>query len=846
MTSSFSNLVGTERDRIPDLPVSNYASTEANMEEAVNKQIDANIADQERFFKELGDIEALKAQNFFDNLKSLNQLVGSVAQYAEARERNREARETLKFAKNLYETKQNEFLEFEEKKLDMNDAQKEAALREMADGDPQIYEFLKARYAPDLEQLESNDFRQGYNDFAVSGFKNRVQGRNILNKATRLEAVEGADDIIENIVTKYFMDAKAKGLNVQSRDLRRHFLKELYPSLIKAKEEALNTYDRVSTNNYLKNLDREVDNLIISTVNSKNADTQEYDGIYDDEEVGLIQLVMNKKGLTKKQALNHIIERISENKGFLETAGISHFMNKAKFKHSGKQGKVSDGYINSGIGTQGEIDGNIKFLNDVISEAVKGNDKLYNTEVKASQERVRQLELQGLSETEYNMAIAEEQALFFRKLKSLGLETYAITPPHLLKDETSGVGNQPYSNQVGRANKIFDIVDVEDDYLVKLRAAKRDPNLELTSLEKNVQVKAAEYELTQKVNQRMAGDKNLTLQDALDLEYPKILDKLLAGEFTSKVDITRPTLPIDIRNDQNYLKTNGIDSVMNQSKPVSIDEQRALDQLYDYYESGFKTPFPQYFREVTHGTNVMPHEYAIARYKATFPGDASNMKNPETFFDLTEEQQRFLYLRKNQTKNLQLLNDDDDTTIETNMLKSLQQRENANLYSKPNDTRGLKKFFDNRNLTELTVADAYRLAKEGYSDFGLYKFSAQELIEIVEAGGIRVDGVMDEQTQNAMVFGLMRIQANKSNSIMGALVDADKDWRRLTNLSDDERTQVLQFFPNLRDMPNNQFQNLQGDINEIIINNVTKPTKEEFFNKLIEDYVENDFGGTTI
>ena len=213
-----------------------------------NKQIDKNIADQERFFKDLGDIEALKSQNFFDNLSSLNQLVGSVAQYAEARERNREARETLKFAKNLYDTKQNEFLEFEEKKLDMNDAEKEAALREMAAGDPQIYEFLKARYAPDLEQLESNDFRRGYNDFAVSGFKNRVQGRNLLNKATRLEAVEGADDIIENIVTKYFMDAKAKGLNVQSRDLRRHFLKELYPSLIKQRRD-LKEYDTVSTNN---------------------------------------------------------------------------------------------------------------------------------------------------------------------------------------------------------------------------------------------------------------------------------------------------------------------------------------------------------------------------------------------------------------------------------------------------------------------------------------------------------------------------------------------------------------------------------------------------------------------
>ena len=117
MTSSFSNLVGTERDRIPDLPVSNYASTEANMEEAVNKQIDTNIQDQERFFKELGDIEALKAKNFFDNLSSLNQLVGSVAQYKEASDRNREARETLKYTKKLFDDKKADFVEFQEKIL---------------------------------------------------------------------------------------------------------------------------------------------------------------------------------------------------------------------------------------------------------------------------------------------------------------------------------------------------------------------------------------------------------------------------------------------------------------------------------------------------------------------------------------------------------------------------------------------------------------------------------------------------------------------------------------------------------------------------------------------------------
>ena len=81
---------------------------------------------------------------------------------------------------------------------------------------------------------------------------------------------------------------------------------------------------------------------------------------------------------------------------------------------------------------------------------------------------------------------------------------------------------------------------------------------------------------------------------------------------------------------------------------------------------------------------------------------------------------------------------------------------------------------------------------------------------------------------------------------MGALIEADKDWRRLTNLTDSERTQVYQFFPNLRNMKNNQFHNLQGDINEIILDNVQTPKSNKYLDALIKDYVDNDFGGITI
>ena len=849
MTSSFSNLVGTERDRIPDLPISNYASTEANMEEAVNKANDESAKDLERFYTELGEIEALKSQNFFDNLTALGGLVKNVAQYAEARERNREARESLKFAKNLYEEKQDQFLEFQEKRLDMNEAEQEAALREIAGDNEEVYDFLKLQFAPTLEGLETDEFIQRYDDFATSGLKSRIQAKNVLNLPTRLDASDAIDDTIENIVTKYLIDANAKGLNVQSRQLRRHFIKRLYPALVKEKEKILSTWERISDQNYINQNNKFVDNAIIETVNSKNADG-DYDGVYDNIDTGLIQLVKLKKGFTNnKQALDYIIERMgSDSVRFrLESGGVSYFMNEAEFTNKSTN-KVSKGYINSGIGSPGEIDGNMGYLTRIQSEMALADSKVYKTLVTNSQERVRQLRQQGLSEQEFTMALAEEETKFRKELKAKGLATDLALPSHFLNDETSTVGNETYSNQVGKANRIFSIVNISSDWTNKLREAAKNPAIELTSLQKNVQVKAAEFDLTKRVNERMAGDKNLTLEKAIELEYEGpggVLDKLLKGDYSAKIDITRPTLEIDIRNDRTFLKDNGVDATMNQKEFVSLDEKRALDQLYDYYESGFKTPFPQYFREVTHGTNVMPHEYALARYKAMFPGDTSNMKNPETFFDLSEEEQRFLYLRKNQTKNLNLLNNDDNTEIEAKMLNSLKVTDNADYYKDPNSNPFTK---PKVKLEEMTVADAYRKAKAGATDFGMFKISGEELIEIVEAGGIRVDGVMNEQTQNAMVFGLMRIQANKSNGIMGALVDADRDWRFLTNLDDTARTQVLQFFPNLRGMTNNQFQNLQGDINEIILDKVRKPTTntEKFFDGLIKDYVENDFGGLTI
>ena len=853
MTSSFSNLVGTERDEIPKLPVSNYASTEANMEEAVNKQIDENIKDQERFFKELGDIEELKSKNFYDNLSGLSTFVKGVAEFAEARERNREARESLKFVKELYKEKKNEILEFNEKKLDMNEAEQDAALREIAGENEEIYDFLKLKFAPNAETLEGAEFMRKYDDFSISGLNNIVKSKNIYNLPTRQDVVAAIDDSIENIVTKYLIDIDAKGLNPNSRQLRRHFIKRLFPALEKEKEKILGKWERISDQKYLNNIDRKVDQAIIETVNSKNADG-DYDGIYDNVDVGLIQFVAVSKGIDEKQALDHIIRRMGSNdlRYFIEGGGLSHFMNEAEFTHRGTK-KISKGYLNAGIGTQGEIDGNMGYLTRIQGEIAQSDSKLYKTLTLNSNERVRKLRQKGLSDEEFTMALAEEEVKFRKELERNGLDTSLPLPTHFLKDETSGVGDEYYSDQIGKKNEILGIVNINTDYRDYLRSDLKDPFKELTSLQKNIEVKAAEFELIQRVKERMKGDPSMSLEDAVFIEYQgrnetesknSVLQKLKNGGYKPTIDTTRPTLAIDILNDQNYIKAKGVQAVMNQKGFISLDHKRALDGLYDYYESGFKKPFPEYFKAVTHGTNVMPHEFALATFKANFPGDASKMKNPETFFDLTEEESRWLYLRKNQTKNLQLLNNDENTEIEQKMLKSFEVNKSPGAISFPSDVPVLERIKNKINLEDISIGEAYELAKKGYSNFGLYGFSAEELIEVVDAGGIDIRDRMDLQSQQAMVFGLMRIQANKSNSIKGALVGADKDWGRLINLSDPQKTEVLKFFPNLRGMPNNQFQNLQGDITEIVIETIktSRGDRNKRMEKIIEEYVENDGG----
>ena len=80
MTSSFGNLVGTERDEIPNISNTNYTETEPDLTNSVNAQIDANIQDTQVFYERLGEIQKLIAETPMKNLESLAQFSRSATE----------------------------------------------------------------------------------------------------------------------------------------------------------------------------------------------------------------------------------------------------------------------------------------------------------------------------------------------------------------------------------------------------------------------------------------------------------------------------------------------------------------------------------------------------------------------------------------------------------------------------------------------------------------------------------------------------------------------------------------------------------------------------------------------
>ena len=853
MTSSFGNIIGTQRDKIPEATVPNYTSTEPNLEEKVNEQIGKNQEDLRLFGEELADIAELRSKNFFDNLSQLGTLVGQIGDIQQTREANREARETKKKFKDISKDTRKEILAYEFRLETATEAEREAILLELAgDNNPEALEYLKLIYFPDAEEINFSETKDKFSTLSTSGYNTYVEDKSIYDLATKGEAELLSDDGIELVLTKFYLELQQRDININSSQVQRYVNRDLLPKLIKERETVLRTWNQGSINRYNVRRNRKTDEAIIEAFNSAETITRTdasgatittttYDGVFDAPkgEGGLLEVIMLRHGLkTKAEAMAYIMEQLPRLKNRLDLGGIDYFLNDATFFDTAT-GETVTGYGNSKFSSPGTVQSNLNFFSRLETDLVQSDDAVYNTIVKKHEQIIRDFKANNGGKIDGGQMLVFEQG-FVNDLISAGLRTDLMRPSIFTGDETSGQGTASYADKVGVANDIKGKAEFEKGWK-SYKKTEQDPFPELTPVEK-LSIPSAEAELERLVEMEMTQN-GASFEQAFATHQPKVLERLINGEFDIDYDRLRGTSPSDIIADIDASKKTG-GEWLNNDVTNSTFEKVAL-QKYVRMKDGFTSDFPDYLTKLGAAHGMTGREYAIRRLRALGLLSENNIlaENPEDALKLTDEEKKFLYLNKNATKNLMLLNTkDENRESEKAMLDQLKIPNRSVEYF---EGKGLvSSFLDNigPGQTIRTVEEVYDLAKSGKAtDFGIYGFTAEELVAAVDSGAISLDADFDENTQSLMAVELVRVQANKSNSIMGAVTEADKDWRRLSDLNEIEKATVLRFFPSLRDMPMNQFHNLQQDIAQVYLSDLEQFNQNMGLDEFIAQNPEFDF-----
>ena len=91
---------------------------------------------------------------------------------------------------------------------------------------------------------------------------------------------------------------------------------------------------------------------------------------------------------------------------------------------------------------------------------------------------------------------------------------------------------------------------------------------------------------------------------------------------------------------------------------------------------------------------------------------------------------------------------------------------------------------------------------------------------------IDLDKEFTEDRQSKAVIDLMALNANRTNSISGAVTEETKNFRKMTNFSSEELDVIKQIFPNLSENYFAQFQTLEAEVAQLILSDLEKFQKQ--------------------
>ena len=803
MTSSFGNLVGTERDEIPNISGSNYAETEADLTKNVNDQINANIEDTKRFYDQMAEIQKVIAETPMRNLESLAQFSNQAGQAVKAFQKRRETQDLINESMDFLENNEVTKLRGADGKFNLENAKFDNEL--LRENTEESINFLRTRNAELPENITTRELLRRLNENyfgARQQFINENGGKDITDIDEYMKLHTAADELM---VTGMLIQAEQYGIDVNSRQFRRLFYEKVYPDIKRRRENNVQTWKSEANRNFERNRTKRLDKIIVDTLQPYDANTNTSIDV-----VTLVDTIKNTMNFdTTKEATDYLFARVAaeveSEQPQLNLSHLNYLFDGALHRHDGNGGKL----YKYADGPFGGKNANSSLIQKIETKLAIETDRAIIANKKTAQNELNDLDREYKGKIPAGLLQKKYEELE-RRFPNIDVRTLKVGN----KGETNGGA---YEGRAGNA-------DLDYDYQGKfINVFKKDTNYKLQDHE-IYQVRKAYGDFKALVKNQT--DNGIELEEAQRLMYTTVVENLKAGLYTRSAVEERNGGQVrseDINRDAEYLKSD-IVKVPNQGEPISVFEKQALSQLKRHYENPELVGFPKYFEGVTRNTSLSAQQYANDRFKATGGYDENNdiaqrfvqnedgvLVDPQ--YGLTKEELNEIEVKPHLTKTYTKILDP------VKGKKILEGFKTGNDVGSFDSAVGPKK----RGADKLTVGQLLVYAERGGSNFGLYGLTAQELKDAVRYLPPEFKNeLFTEENQSFLVLELTRQRANRTNSIQGAIIQAKKggeatvfegdeqegNWKRLTKLGLNEQKALLDVFPQLRNIPMNQFQNL--------------------------------------
>ena len=828
MTSSFGTVIGTPRDKLPNMGDTNYDRTSPDLADAVNKEIDKNIADTKDFFSDMMKIEELRYKNRDDNIKALASFAKSAAEFKKVSEQAEEVAKTRR----KYNTRDDEIeqarAERAEKELDGETTKATGQL--LADNKTESFDMVALLTRENIEDKTIKDFNT--EDLAFGSINSYTNKNDWFNKATSIEGEEvwdkGEDLWLITLYDRY----EQSGGNTQSRQWQRHMNKYVFPELAKRKEKAMLEWEAVQRIKIRSNLNNKVDNRI-------RDDLAAGEGM---NTAALLKYVKDANQYnTDAEALQHIADYIYTNltnkTGNVSLAMADDFKSLFKFKHSGtnKETTLQD----SNFGKNGSLTASlIARVERGIKNAIEDPDDLLPAKMQRFENDVvtpYRDENGDISDKDQLTIAAEWRKQFPDKPFSQSILSEGV------KSHTGNKFGSSYGKYSvpGQPDILADYkTDLQDVVIAKYKDLDVMYSRNQLPGGDNRAIEKAYAALKRRVEQSEVGNQGLDFGTRVGSELEVVKAKLANGDYDVVVPTYSTGTAQDVIDTADYFTKPGNRTSSNFAS--ALEKANLETSRVALNDGNFGAAITPFWVNTAKRLGVAPEKLLSDRLIATGGIDpkTGDIVNSNEIYKLSKDDLYELHRNPNAHSSIDVFYKVNEETGEKNstiMLNAarLRKSDGSGFIDDGYYTlrgQGVKKL--KRINNTLTPTDLLRIGADDVGRYGISKAGMKEALTYKGAGTKPIlEGLLNkpftEDSQSQVMALLWHIRLQKQNAIRGVEIDGNVFWR-LSGITDVEQAALEEFMPALKDAPYSSRPHvIQEDVMSAIINEIPTPIEKE-------------------